>query len=104
MTFYYHVIVHDGDLEHRLSMRGDEVLLTRIDEVVEGEVEVCYETGDDVTLILDVHDTPAGLHMSLADYNEVTVTSRLHSYTTTDSSLETDDTGAFPSDSENDEV
>ena len=40
MSFNYNVVVYDGDRVHRLSMRGYEALLTRIDEVVDGEVEV----------------------------------------------------------------
>ena len=102
MSYNYHVVVYDGDRVHRFSMRGHEALLTRIDGVVDG-VEVCYETPDLVTLILDEDDTPAGLDMSLQYENEVTVTSRRHYETDSDEELESDDTGFFLSESE-DEV
>ena len=104
MSFNYNVVVYDGDRVHRLSMRGYEALLTRIDEVVDGEVEVWYETPDFVKLILDEDDTPAGLDLSLHYENEVTVTSRHYSKTNTDEEMESDDTGACSSDSEDDEV
>ena len=102
MRYNYNVVVY-GDHVHRFSMRGHEALLTRIDRVVDGEVEVCYETPDFVTLILDEDDTPSDLDMSLQYENEVTVTSRHHSETDSDEELESDDTGFFLSESE-DEV
>ena len=103
MSYHYHVVVYDGERVHRLSMYGHESLLERIDEVVDAEVEVCYETPDFVTLTLDEDDTPAGLLMSLQYENEVTVTWRRHPKTDSDEELETDDTdntGHFLSDAD----
>ena len=91
MSYNYNVVVYDGDRVHRFSMRGHEALLKRIHGVVDGEVEVCYETPDFLTLILDEDDTPAGLDMSLQYENEVTVTWRHNSKTDTDEELESDD-------------
>jgi hypothetical protein len=100
MSYNYSVVVYDGESVHRLSMRGHEALLKRIHGVVDGEVEVCYETPDFVTLTLDRHDTPAGLDMSLQYENEVTVTWRRHPETDTDEELESSGTGFFLSDSD----